>query len=251
MGTVIKRLQGYSGSEVLLMQGCDHVFVRKVGNILRNMERMEALRDVDINMPRIIAIAKEHYDMEYIPHTDMVSWLLHNQVDQFTEWMLECIEKLRKNSIDKNWADVYKARLATPSLLQFWPKLNFTADRLMNKLPVHLPMSHYHGDLTMDNCIHGANGKFYMIDPITTDYESWVFDLAKLMQDLESGWFIRDKDVMIQGKLWSIKSIIVSAYPEAGNPHLLILMLLRVLPYAKNHQDQEFIIKEINRLWIL
>lgn len=250
MNIIIKTLQGYSGSKVLLMQRQEQIFVRKIGNISRNLERLNALREVDINIPNIISANDEYYDMEYIPHQDMISWLLHNQIDQFTDWMLDCIEKLKQNSINKDWSDIYKCRLSIPNLTPFWSQLNFTADKLIVKLPKILPYSHYHGDLTMDNCIYGANGKFYLIDPITTEYESWVFDLAKLMQDLESGWFIRNKNVMIQGKLWSIKSILFETYPEIDNNNLLILMLLRILPYAKNQKDQQFIIREVNKLWI-
>ena len=246
---IVKRFEGYSGGEVLLMQDLTHVFIRKIGNISRNIERLNALRDVGINIPHIITITDNYYDMEYIAHTNMVSWLLHNQVGQFTSWIIDCIENLKKNSVIKNWTKVYEDKLAVSSLAPFWCNLNFTASELISKLPIYLPTSHYHGDLTMDNCIYGANGKFYLIDPITTEYTSWVFDLAKLMQDLESGWFIRDKDVMLQGKLWSIKSSIINAYPEVNNPYLLILMLLRVLPYTKNDRDQQFIIKEINRLY--
>jgi fructosamine-3-kinase len=122
---------------------------------------------------------------------------------------------------------------------------------LISRLPRYLPSGQYHGDLTMDNCLHGIDGKFYLIDPLTTDYDGWAFDLAKLMQDLVCGWFIRDKDVMLHGKLWSIRSAIVNKYPAAGDPNLLILMLLRVLPYAKTIEDQGFLIKEINKLWTL
>jgi hypothetical protein len=101
----------------------------------------------------------------------------------------------------------------------------------------------------MDNCLHGVDGKFYLIDPLTTDYDGWAFDLAKLMQDLVCGWFIRDKDVMLHGKLWAIRSAIVNKYPIAADTNLLILMLLRVLPYAKTIDDQGFLIEEIVKLW--
>jgi len=103
--------------------------------------------------------------------------------------------------------------------------------------------------MTMDNCLHGVDGRFYLIDPLTSDYDGWVFDIAKLMQDLECGWFIRDKDVMLKGKLWAIRSMLVSEHPIVDNHPLLILMLLRILPYAKSDDDKRFLISEMKRLW--
>ena len=167
----------------------------------------------------------------------------------FKSWDEYWEDKLKKDSYLNNWLEIYEARLTIASLVPFWHQLPFTTKELIAKLPNELPISSYHGDLTMDNCIHSADGQFYLIDPITSDYSSWVFDIAKLMQDLECGWFIRNNNVMIQGKLWVIKNAILDTYPVANNKNLIILMLLRILPYAKTHQDQEFIIKEINRLW--
>lgn len=249
MSTIIKELIGYSGSTVLLIQDHDLVFVRKINNITRNLERLSSLNDTGISIPKIISLGDNHYDMQYIPHVDMLTWLLHNPVDQFVSWMIDCICKLQKHSVNKNWEEVYNTKLTSVALLPYWVRLNFTVDELIAKLPMQLPASNYHGDLTMENCIYGSDGQFYMIDPITTEYNSWIFDLAKLMQDLESGWFIRDKNVIIQGKLWAIRSELTNIYPQIDNPHLLILMLLRVLPYTKTMKDQQFIINEVNRLW--
>lgn len=233
----------------MLMQRGAVTFVRKVGNVGRNTERLAALASSGIAMPRMIDRGPDHYDMEYIPHSDMVTWLLHNPTERFSSWMLDCMHRLGQGSVPKDYSSTYEAKLNAPALAPHWSSLRFTAGDLIARLPAVLPSGAYHGDLTMDNCLHGADGRFYMIDPITTEYDSCLFDLAKLMQDLECGWFIRDSGVMIKGKLMAIRDAIVAVHPAAGDPHLLILMLLRVLPYAKNSRDQEFIIKEINRLW--
>ena len=247
---IIKTLTGYSGSEVLLIRDNDQLLVRKINNINRNLERLDVLKNLDINLPKILTIATDYYDMPYIPHQDMVTWLLHNPIDHFVEWLSTTIEKLKCNSNDCDWTSVYINKLSNAALIPFWQDMNFTHDQLLQKLPKILPNSHYHGDLTMENCIFGNDGKFYLIDPITTDYAGWVFDLAKLQQDLVSGWFIRNYNVKLQGKLWDINSAIMDKYPAANNPMLLILMLLRVLPYAQNIEDKQFLIKEINHIWI-
>jgi hypothetical protein len=90
-------------------------------------------------------------------------------------------------------------------------------------------------------------GEFVLIDPIQTEYSSYVFDLAKLRQDLTCGWFIRNDDVYIESKLKKI-SAELSSYKHFDDDYILILMLMRVLPYA-NESDTKFLLKEIMRLW--
>lgn len=225
-------------------------FVRKHGQNDRNLERLTALRSLGLSVPQVLYQGSDHYDMEYIRHTDMANWLSHNPIDGFVVWITDVIERFAAVSEDRDYLPVYNAKLGQDSLKPLLSMLPFTTDQLIAKLPRYLPCGQYHGDLTMDNCLHGTDGRFYLIDPLTTDYDGWVFDLAKLMQDLDCGWFIRDKNVMLHGKLWAIRSAIVSKYPVANDPNLLILMLLRVLPYAKTTEDRGFLIKEINRLWI-
>lgn len=250
MTSIIKHLSGYSGSQVVLMRDELTTFVRKHGQNDRNLERLAALRSLGLSVPHVLYQGPEHYDMEYIRHTDMANWLSHNPIDGFVVWVTDVIDRFGKVSAERDYLPVYQSKLGQASLQPFLDQLPFTTEQLISKLPRYLPSGGYHGDLTMDNCLHGTDGKFYLIDPLTTDYDGWVFDLAKLMQDLVCGWFIRDKGVMLHGKLWAIRSAIVSKYPIANDLNLLILMLLRVLPYAKTAEDRGFLIKEINRLWI-
>jgi hypothetical protein len=246
---LIKELSGYSGSRVLLMRDGDRIFVRKYGQNQRNLERIESLRSLGLQVPGISSVQDGYYDMEYIRHTDMANWLSQNSPDGFIQWMQRVIEQLKRTSMVKDYLPVYEGRLTNPGLLPYLNDLPFAPSELISKLPRWLPSGEYHGDLTMDNCLHGADGNFYLIDPLTTDYDSWVFDLAKLMQDLDCGWFIRDKNLMLHGKLWNVRSALIQIYPEADDPYLLILMLMRVLPYAKGSKDREFLISEIHRLW--
>ena len=56
----------------------------------------------------------------------------------------------------------------------------FTANELYAKLPKTLPSSEYHGDFTLENILYSLKDDFVLIDPLTTEYDSYVFDLAKL-----------------------------------------------------------------------
>jgi len=244
----IKNFTGYSGSKVKLLQFDDITFVRKIGQVDRNIERLDALRNLGLLVPKILYQCEEYYDMEYIRHVDMVNWLTQNSIDSFASWLLDLIGKFTQSYQIKDYTTIYENKLHKNITFEY---LSFDSDELFDKLPKLLPSSEYHGDLTLDNCLYGINDKFYLIDPLTSEFDSWVFDLAKLMQDLECNWAIRNKSVLIQGKLLDIKNVILKKYPIVGNYSLTILMLLRVFPYANNKQDKEFLLREIERLWIL
>ena len=63
-----------------------------------------------------------------------------------------------------------------------------------------------------------------MIDPVTIEYDSYVFDLAKLRQDLECKWFLRETDLRLDAKLNMLQEKVFSAFPNTKNDYLLILI---------------------------
>jgi hypothetical protein len=89
-----------------------------------------------------------------------------------------------------------------------------------------------------------------MIDAVEIEYDSFIFDIAKLRQDLHCKWFIRDSKTKLDVKLSHIEQNILSEFPVASNDNLLIAMLLRVFLHSK-HGDKEynFLMKEIKKLW--
>ena len=125
----------------------------------------------------------------------------------------------------------------------------FTRKELVDRLPKLLPRSEYHGDMTLENIL-SVNGKFYLIDPVTIEYDSYVFDIAKMRQDLDCKWFLRGNELKIDTKLQNISDNLKEKYPIAFDDSLLILMLLRVLAHAKaNSKEYVFLRECIERLW--
>lgn len=245
----LKVMNGYSGSCVLLLQDSNGVFVRKFGQNERNLERIKALNKIGIRMPRVLSEHTNYYDMEYIRHTDVATWLLNNHVSGLIDWLCEVINTLSAVECAKDYTLIFEKRIAAMAHNGLLKDTGIDPEKLLMRLPKMLPASNYHGDLTMDNCLHGIDNQFYLIDPLTSDYDSWVFDLAKLMQDVDCGWFVRDNRVNIGSKLHAIRTALVTKYPIANNPDLLIMMLLRILPYTRNDFDKQWLIKEIKRLW--
>lgn len=246
MDKTVKKLVGHSGSEVYLMEDEVHKYVLKVGNVDRNFERMTALDQAGYPVPRIYNYSLgEYLEMEYIHGLDMKNYLIHHNYVALYEFITDVIDGFRETVKGyKNYEATYHEKLA------WLPKdFLFTKDELIDRLPKLLPQSVYHGDLTLENILY-TNPGFHLIDPVTIEYDSYIFDLAKLRQDLKCKWFIRNSNVHLDSKLQSISDALDQSYPSEFNDALLILMLLRVLKHCETgDKNYQFLIKEIERLW--
>lgn len=246
MAKILKELKGHSGSEVTLMENDSGLWVRKFKNVDRNYERLSALYKSGYPVPEIYTYLNQTLEMEYIHGLDMKNYLLHNTSTKLQEFLLVTLDCFSENSIIKDYTKTYYQKLAWMDSHQGLP---FTKEELIERLPKNIPQSMYHGDLTLENIIYTDPG-FHMIDAVTVEYDSWVFDVAKLRQDLECKWFLRHSDAKLDFKLQNIQDTLRECYPEAFNDNLLILMLLRVYLHTKEGDfEREFILREINRLW--
>lgn len=241
---VIHEFRGHSGSQVCLMGKRGNLFVRKTGNFQRNLEQLQTL--VDFPVPRVYGHTAAHMDMEYIHGLDMRAYLINNPPEALSEFIIDIVEKFAQQSVAKDYTEVYQTFLANTD----FDPLPFTQQQLLDQLPSTLPQSKYHGDLTLENIIFNANQGFYLIDCATGIWDSYVFDIAKLRQDLTCYWFLRSHPAMLQTKLSLIQQQLLSRFTEGKNDALLILMLLRVIRYCEpSDTDHVFLIKEIEKLW--
>lgn len=221
-------------------------FVRKIGNIERNLERYKELRRWDVNIPMIYSVGPNHYDMEYINNMDVTNYLLASMdIGQLVRHIQHVVLAMATVSKPKDYTQTYIDKLADVDL----SGLKFCKQDLIDRLPKMLVQTAYHGDFTLENMLYDyGRQRFVMIDPLTSVYDSVIFDLAKLRQDLVCKWFIRKSPAMLGSKLDIIYDALKST-PSFDDPHLLILMLLRVLPYTQNDFDKNYLIDEMNRLW--
>lgn len=242
---LIKSLCGHSGSIVTLLQNEDKIFVRKIDNVDRNYERLTALQGY-VDVPKIYRYDGHILDMEYIHGIDMKNYLLNNSVKDLNDFLINTIEVFSANSHDKDYTETYNSMLSWIEDGMF----AFTKKDLIDRLPKILPQSVYHGDMTLENIIYNNNGRFYLIDAVTLKYDSWVFDIAKLRQDLDCKWFLRRDSAMLDVKLINIQENILKKFPIANNDCLLILMLLRVyLHCERDSLEYHFVVREVDRLW--
>jgi hypothetical protein len=126
----------------------------------------------------------------------------------------------------------------------------FRAEEILQHVPDKIPRSPYHGDLTLENILWHPDNGFYLIDTQSGIWDSYIFDICKLRQDIECGWFLRNNPADLDAKLQYLQQGLLAQWPAADNPALLILMLLRVYRYCDpDSLEQKFIIEAIENLW--
>lgn len=243
---IIKKLNGFSGSTVLLVEENSKTFVRKIENIERNYERINHLISCGFNLPKIYNKEGNVLDIEYIPSLDIKTYLENYSVDNLITFLIETLDKLSIHQTATDYQHIYKEKLKEIDLSE----LSFTEKELLDKLPKELPKSNYFGDLTLENILYGSDKRFYLIDAVSIEYDSYIFDIAKLRQDLKCKWFLRNSKVSLDVKLNKIEREILNKFPESNNDYLLILMLLRVYKHSKPESfEQLFLKREIEKLW--
>lgn len=258
MEKVIKTLKGHSGSTVTLKEGPNGVFVEKSGNVARNYERMNALKQYGwIEIPNIYMYdpEKEILQMEYIHGLDMKTYLRYYQPDKLALHISSLLGNLSAINLDhsessENREDVIDA---LTKLMSSVDDLPFSSRELYseNSQVFNLERTEYIGDLSLDNIIWTEDRGFVHIDPVTVPYDNFIFDLAKLRQDIEFGWFIRNEpiDTNLEASLSKIREILWYTGSKTFDV-MTIMMLLRVRKHCvKDTFDYNFITRIVNKLW--
>lgn len=248
MDKIVQTFKGFSGNQVYLMEGPRGLFVRKIGNISRNVERLTALNNLDFPVPEIYSHTNNTLDMEYIHGLDIKTYLKLNHPEKLTQFLIDTMRNVcHSGGLLKDYTVVYSNKLDEIDFAY----LPFTSRELIDSLePIWGQNYSYIGDFTLENIVYSEESGFILIDCATVEYDSWVFDIAKLRQDLELKWFLRDDDAMLDVKINYINQRLKSEFPSAYNDNMLILQLLRVYRHAAvGSLEHNFILEGINRLW--
>ena len=245
---IVQQFHGYSGSKIFLMTKHGRLFVRKQGNIARNLDRCAELKKQIpcLPMPEIYHVFDDTMDMEYINSIDMRTYL----IEQDPEPLLDFLKlTLTKFTMSIRWIDYCNTVEHFLDMIDL-DTMPFSAEEILQRMPDKIPKSSYHGDLTLENILWHPDNGFYLIDAQSGIWDSYIFDICKLRQDVECGWFLRNNPADLDEKLQYLQQGLLAQWPVAANPILLILMLLRVYRYCDPASpDQKFITEAIEKLW--
>ena len=248
----IKNLKGYSGSKISLYKDKEALIIKKTGgkNHIICLKKLEYLNKFHFKTPKVYKVNDNETIMEFINGYDMGSFLKqasNKDVESLILFLKKYFSLQSKITID--YTHQYLKKLKNIKRAIHFKKLAFNFDDLFNKLPKKIKTFPIHGDLTLDNILY-KDGNFYIIDANPSEFDSLIFDFNKLRQDLDIGWFIRThNNENIKVILNKISFDLKKSFEFYNNDYILIFMLLRILPYATNDFDKNFLFNNINNLW--
>ena len=271
---IIKELSGHSGCKVLLVRDDSRTFVRKIAANKEYSERLvvQSNKQASFSSPKEVfapVIFKNFYDndiygfdMEYIVGRSFAESLPVMPI-------LKMIEIIRKilDIVDIQESGIYLgSHLFERKILDLKSKIShkdncidYAFEILGNHDWSKIYKSKCHGDLTLENILISKDNKIYLIDFLDSFADSWMIDIAKILQDIQLGWAYRyiqrDTNLNLRCMVVSeiIKEIIVGRFDESTYNEiqfLLLLNMLRIVPYIKDEKTAEFInssIQELNK----
>ena len=254
----LKHFNGHSGCIVKLIQYPDGKYaVQKCGSLkLKDAAAVQNhLKHLGFNTPEIYEISNDCYTMEFIDGVDMYTYIEYasvEEVDNLICFLKDSIRIFAENateSFDFGELMESKLRMIFDAVYEDEPTPLLARD-LLDRIPKVLPTGPIHGDFTLENIMY-KKGKFYLIDPNPTEFNSWIFDAVKLRQDLDGHWFLRNKKNVVNHKIVceKISKSLKQEYGEMNNQALYCFMLLRVRAYCIEKENKALINRELQNVW--
>jgi hypothetical protein len=251
---VVKRLQGHSGCQVLLCMAGRTKFVRKISasegyndRLQRQMEKQRRFRDPSIRAPAVFDCGERdglyYFDMEYIAGLPLHTFVSMNRMPAILPPVKQLTCFVRQNdggaTVDLSGAvrekiaaltgrDDTTARYAAYCLEHDWS---------------NVPAGYCHGDLTFENVLV-RDGELYLVDFLDSFADTPYIDFSKLLQDvlLMWSWRAQDRPPFIKNiVLYNGLAGMLSPAELELTHRLLVLNLLRALPYARERADESFL----------
>jgi thiamine kinase-like enzyme len=115
------------------------------------------------------------------------------------------------------------------------------------------PVGKCHGDFTLSNMIVTHNLSIYLIDFLSTFFESPLQDAVKLLQDFKYGWSFRfeQSGARLKAKILCLNSkpnvisMLERMYPRQMKI-LLLLSLSRIAPYVEDTVTRDWLIESLS-----
>ncbi len=248
--TISTTLRGHSGATLELIQSAtgDPLVLKTGPSVSRNVCRMQTLEGI-IAQPSITSWDDDNgLIMEYIAGPKPYEAIVDNRsAHRFVTAVTTTLGTLANYWVTdpaKDYTGVYETRLEAA------PWLPGPLGALMDRLPRVLPSTQYHGDLTLDNIIWDVDRRQYcFLDAMESDFDSWVFDIARLGMDLRCGWYVHRGAPAIENFLLArVHKAFCTFSNYYFNRNLIIINLLRIWPYASK-VDREWLAEAMSRLW--
>ncbi len=212
---VIERLGGHSGAEVVLCESGAENFVRKTaaGSGTNPRLRKQAIKQrlfaaQGFPLPSVRSIGKDDsgrafFDMDYVPSRTLAELVvsgvpfdrtaLVEAVAQILWIFRSCVAgTIPTEAFQSKIADVRRIGENNPAAAGHRDTIAELAERLLKEDWSNIPASPGHGDLTLENILVSPGQGVMFIDCDEPFASSYWLDFAKLFQDFDGHWCLRD-----------------------------------------------------------
>lgn len=264
-GRIIKEFLGHSGCRLFLKRdGNGRFFVRKYSSspdyndrLKTQMLKQRRSRLEMVKTPGVWGYGFEkdlfYFDMEYInsqPLGVFIKTLPIRDIGGYVDLLFGSLDNTGKADVrNMSVQDIFQKKV-----MEVDEKLHEKNDvekrafaLLKTKDFSNVPSSKCHGDLTMENILVGNSRNVYLIDFLDSFFDSWMMDVAKLLQDIEVKWSYRHESVSagLEIRLLAAKEELerrIKAMPGGMQKlldinYILLLNLTRILPYIKEQES--------------
>ncbi len=265
---LIKELSGHSGCRLNLYKDHSRIFLRKdAGDVSYNKrlkkqyikQKKFALKDV--KTPEVFDCGVDddgifYFDMEYINGIAMSEYMNQIKIKEIVDLIGLLFKALpipqgRTSPTAQNVFSDKIQSIASKIVQGRGSAEAAEAIELLQKFDFSkIPLSPCCGDLTLENIILSSKG-IYVIDLLDSFYNSWMIDVAKLLQDIELGWSYRfqKRDFGLNLRLATAKQALIENLLSLENGqdalfsiyHILLLNVLRIYPYTKDKFTIDFL----------
>lgn len=270
----LRDLDGHSGCIISLYQNDNlDIFIRKKSFSFEYNRRLKIQfikqKKYNINKaktPYILGCGYEnnlfYFDMEYVPSKTFAEYINIIKIPDLIDYIRLLFNSLdiKKSIKDSNVARIFRKKIYELSLQIPNKSLIFTnAFKLLNTTNWEfVSKSNCHGDLTLENILISSDNKLFLIDFLDSFYNSWMIDMAKIFQDIECGWSFRNmkNDTNRELRLLIAKETLTEMILTLNNGveilssvyNILLLNLLRIVPYTKDKNTLDFLNNSILKI---
>ncbi len=270
----VKKLVGHSGCKIELVQKNNRLIVKKTSKSIDYNQRLfqQCLKQMRyanevFRSPKVLNWGYEDelfvFEMEYINGISFYEYFRSLDLNLIAPIAKQFLESLIPKEII--FCGCYYEMLSKIESLNNQiggvnEGIEKSIDVLRNFSWDMWSVSKCHGDLTFENIIYDRD-KFYLIDFLDSFAGSWIMDIAKIFQDLEVYWSYRngllDHNVKLRCHL--LKNMIINRILMMENGpglvvtiyHLLLLNLLRIIPYIRTDETERFVNRSIEKVLLV
>lgn len=260
----INNLSGLSGCYVELYKDKESYVVKKTSASVDYNSRLhfQIKKQKEFNSnsffkPNIILdgfdeLGRYYVIMQYVNGINFYDYVDSNSFTQSKKILTSLVNNIVDDFSNLKDSDVLVIEEKIKSLKSKIHGFDDIFEYLIDNIPTKLPINNTHGDLTFENIIIEEDQSIYLIDFLDSFVETPYIDLAKLNQEFDLLWSIRNKEITnnLIIKYNYLKEIYLALIEtDKIDKKILdffsIINLLRILPYV-GESDKQLVTKKLN-----